>query len=116
MRDFFKKAKKILRTSGGNSEIVAVNGCCYGCDDSPDKGDYFKLCGQRFWELISGDNELYIRIIEPLGYQAKVRNDEFMTEYAKIINNLTLGFIAEFCTLDGAINWQRLVEYNSKKF
>jgi len=32
--------------------IVAVNGCCYGRDNRPDKGDYLKYCGQRFWEFI----------------------------------------------------------------
>jgi len=115
MRDSFTKAKRILRTSGGKGEIVAINGCCYGRNNSPDKGDYLKLCGQRFWELISGDTELYTRIIEPLGHQAKARNDEFMAEYAKIINNLTLGFIGKFCKPDGAIDWSRFVEYNSKE-
>jgi hypothetical protein len=115
MRASFTKAKRILRTSGGSGEIIAINGCCYGRDDSPDKGDYQKLCGQRFWEFISDDTELYTRIIEPLGYQAKARNDEFLDEYAKMINNLTSGFIAKFCKTDGAIDWNALVKYNSEK-
>ena len=49
--------------------IVAVNGCCYGRDNKPDKGEYYKYCGQVFWEFISGDDELYRDIIEPLGHQ-----------------------------------------------
>ena len=115
MRDNFRKAKRILATSGGKENIIAVNGCCYGRDNKPNKGDYFKLCGQVFWELVSGDTELYTRIIEPLGFQAKTRNDEFMAEYAKIINNLTSAFIGKFCKPDGAIDWNWLVEYNSKE-
>ena len=47
----FKKAKKTLRTSNSKINIVAINGCCYGKDKSPDKGDYYKYCGQRFWEF-----------------------------------------------------------------
>jgi len=42
----FKTAKKTLRTSNSQLSIVAVNGCCYGRDNKPDKGDYFKYCGQ----------------------------------------------------------------------
>ena len=77
MRDNFVKAKRILRTSNSNLHIVAVLGCCYGRDKNPDKGDYFKYCGQMFWEFISGNEELYLKIIEPLGHRAKQRNDEF---------------------------------------
>src|SRR3989344_5564233 len=50
----FKSAKKLLLEKTGK-KIVAVNGCCFGRDNKPDKGDYLKLCGQRFWELISGN-------------------------------------------------------------
>ena len=74
----FKTAKKTLRTSNSQLNIVAINGCCYGQDKNPDKGDYFKYCGQRFWEFISGNEELYIQIIEPLGTKAKEKNDEFI--------------------------------------
>ena len=62
----FKTAKKILRTSNSQINVVAINGCCYGKDNNPDKGDYFKYCGQKFWEFISDDKFLYIDLIEPL--------------------------------------------------
>ena len=115
MKDNFEKAKRILRTTGSKTDnIIAVNGCCYGIDNNPDKGFYFKYCGQAFWELISGDINLYTRIIEPLGYKAKERNEEFYNEYARIINTLVKGFISQFCN-NGRINWKLLIEYNSKK-
>jgi len=109
----FRTAKKILRTGNSQMNIVAVNGCCYGRDNKPDKGDYFKYCGQRFWEFISGKSELYIEIIEPLGYRAKVRNDEFIDSYSRMINKFTREFSIEFCRDDGEINWQKLVQFNS---
>ncbi|MBK9229145.1 MAG: cytosolic protein, partial [Ignavibacteria bacterium] len=46
----FKTAIKTLRTSNSKLNIVAVNGCCYGKDNKPDKVEYYKYCGQRFWE------------------------------------------------------------------
>lgn len=114
MRDDFRKAKRVLATSGGRGPIEAVNGCCYGRNSRPNKGDYMKLCGQKFWELISGSNDLYTDIVEPLGHQAKLRNDEFLQAYAVIVNKFTQEFISKFCD-DGAINWKRLVQYNSGK-
>jgi hypothetical protein len=114
MKDNFKKAKRILGTNNKALNVVAVNGCCYGQDSSPDKGDYLKLCGQRFWEFISDDENLYIEIIEPLGHKAKEKNDEFSQEYARIINQFTDTFSKEFCT-NGNIDWERLLSFNSSK-
>jgi hypothetical protein len=109
----FKTAKKTLRTSNSQLNIVAVNGCCYGRDNNPDKGDYFKYCGQRFWEFVSGDADLYTKIIEPLGHQAKERNDDFIQSYAQMINKFTREFADTFCKDDGSIDWDKLVRFNS---
>ncbi len=67
MKDNFRRAKRVLGTNRSKMAVVAVNGCCYGRDDNPDKGEYLKYCGQRFWEFISGDSGLYVKLIEPLG-------------------------------------------------
>lgn len=114
MKDNFKKAQRILRTSNSKANIQAVNGCCYGRDNQPNKGDYWKLCGQEFWEFISGNNQLYIGIVEPLGYRAKERNEEFSEEYGRILNLFTNEFFQDFCT-DGKIDWEKLVKFNSGK-
>ena len=113
MIEDFKRAKRILRTSGAKFSIEAINGCCYGRDNNPEKGDYRKLCGQRFWEFISGNERLYLDIIEPLGHQAKARNDDFMKSYAQVINKFTKEFSNEFCNDDGTIAWKKIVEFNS---
>lgn len=113
MRSNFKTAQRTLRTSQSGLNIIAVNGCCYGRDNKPDKGDYSKLCGQRFWEFISGDADLYVELIEPLGYQAQERNAEFQVSYAQMVNKFTREFTNEFCDENGAIQWDRLVRLNS---
>lgn len=109
----FKTARKTLRTSNSQLNITAVNGCCYGRDNNPDKGDYFKYCGQRFWEFISGDADLYTEIIEPLGHKAKEKNDEFIKSYAQIINKFVREFAIDFCRESGEIDWEKLVQFNS---
>lgn len=109
----FKTANKALRTSNSKLIITAVNGCCYGKDNKPDKGDYFKYCGQAFWEFISGDKNLFISIIEPLGHRAKEKNDEFIKSYSNMLNKFTLEFAKEFCKANGEIDWEKLVAFNS---
>ena len=113
MRTDFKTAKRTLRTSNSNLHVIAVNGCCYGRDNNPDKGDYFKYCGQFFWEFISGNSDLYIEIIEPLGHNAKIKNDEFIKSYSAMINKFTKEFSNEFCDDNGEIDWNKLVRFNS---
>ncbi len=115
MKDNFRRAKRVLGTNSSKTTIIAVNGCCYGKDDNPNKGDYVKLCGQRFWEFISGDEDLYTEIIEPLGHKAKEKNEKFLKEYAKVINKFTVGFAYDYCDSEGSILWDKLVKFNSGK-
>jgi len=114
MKQYFTTAKKILRTQNSGMNVIAINGCCYGIDNTPDKGDYFKYCGQMFWTFITGDENFYIDIIEPLGYKAKQRNDDFYEEYAKVVNQFTKDFSLIYCTENGAIDWEKIVKLNSK--
>lgn len=113
MKSDFKTAHRTLRTSNSNLMVVSINGCCYGIDNRPDKGDYFKYCGQEFWEFVSGNSDLYTEIIEPLGHKSKERNDEFMESYSNMINKFTRDFIKDFCKSNGEIDWIKLVEFNS---
>ncbi len=116
MKDNFRRAARTLRTNNRvATPIVAVDGCCYGKDESPDKGEYFKYCGQRFWEFLSGDTNLYVEIIEPLGQVARQRNVNFLVEYGKVINKFSLEFGKQYCRADGAILWEKLVKFNSGK-
>ncbi|TSA44518.1 DNA methylase, partial [bacterium] len=89
MKRNLKIAKKLLRTQLKKTNIISVNGCIYGRDNSPHKVNkdpdlsYYKICGQAFWELISGDDQLYKKIIQPLDKEAKKRDDSFKELYAK---------------------------------
>jgi hypothetical protein len=111
----FKTAQKTLRTSNSNLQIRCVNGCCYGKDNNPDKGAYFKYCGQRFWEFIGGNENIYIDIIEPLGHKTKERNENYFEQYSGKINIFIKEFIEIFCDKSGIVDWGKLVSYNSGK-
>ncbi|NJM94042.1 MAG: cytosolic protein [Cytophagales bacterium] len=116
MKADFSTAAKTLRTSNSGLIILPVNGCCYGKDNHLDKGGYFKFCGQEFWKFISGNENLYIDIIEPLGHKAREQHDHFIELYARTINKFTRQFINEFCFDNGQIDWAKLVEFNSRSY
>ena len=111
----FTRAKKTLKTSHSKINVEAVNGCCYGKSGKPPKGDYSKYCGQRFWEFISGDKDCFMRIIKPLGHQAKIKNQAFLESYGQMVNRFTMEFANDFCNTDGAIDWEGLVRFNSEE-
>jgi len=115
MTEDFKSAKKTLLTSNSRLNIRAVNGCCYGRTREPNKGDYLKLCGQEFWTLISGEENLYLDIIEPLSTDAAVRNEEYKENYNLKMNQFEKTFLNDFCLEDGRIDWNGLVRFNSGK-
>jgi len=115
--DQFNTARKRLATSGSNISVICVNGCCYGKsnEDSEYKanGGYYKICGQRFWELISGESDLYTDLIKPIGHEAMSKNIIFKESYGNLVNRLTKEFLLDFCKENGEIDWERLVKFNS---
>ena len=92
--------------------VRAVYGCFYGVDNQPDKGNYFILCGQQFWEFVSGDPDCYLKIIEPVSKLSFLRNDSCFDEYSRLLNKLEAEFLRDFCT-DGLIDWPKLIKLNS---
>ena len=115
MQDNFKQATKIYRQGANALRIECVNGCCYGKQKpgAEDRGDYRRLYGQRFWEFITGDSEIYTRIIEPIGEKARERNDEFRARYELAVDACTEEFRKRFCDASNTIQWQQLVEFIS---
>ena len=114
MKQNFINAKENHKKINNDVNVICVNGCCYGKEKKADKGSYLKLCGQQFWEFISGDSNLYINIIEPLGHKAREKNEEFLLQYAKNINIFTEKFSHKYCD-DGLIDWEKIVKINSGK-
>ncbi|MBO9615416.1 MAG: cytosolic protein [Dyadobacter sp.] len=112
MIDNFKNAQRTLRTSNANINVRFINGCCYGVDDTPNKLEYEKLCGQRFWEFLTEEADFYLRLIEPLGFQAKEKSELFNELYTQKVNIFTGEFIKSFVD-DGLINWEKLISAGS---
>ena len=115
MRSDFKAATKVYHQSKDALPVQCVNGCCYGKQSrkSEHQGDYIKLCGQRFWEFISGDAQLYIKIIKPIGHKAKERNEQFLAQYELVVDAFTDEFRKGFCDKQNQIQWDKLTALSS---
>lgn len=109
----FQTYRRTISTSGSGIHVEFVNGCCYGQDASPVKiGGYRKLCGQDFWEFISGNADLYLQIIEPLGRTATERNIEFHKSYIDLVGLLSEKINDKYAE-NGLVDWEKIVRLNS---
>jgi len=118
MKKNLRNAKKLLHVEG-KSNLLSVNGCMYGRDNVPHKVNknselsYYKICGQSFWELISGDDQLYKKIIQPLDKEAKKRDVIFKELYTEKINEMTKDVVELFYTGHN-LDWDKIIDYVSK--
>lgn len=111
-----KNAVIRVKQSKRGVNVQPVLGICYGKTKTSYVRGYMKVVGQNFWYLISENQHLYTEIVEPVGYMAKEHNVIFLTEKSNITNRFTKEFIDRFCDKNGAIDWIRIVEFNSSNF
>lgn len=113
LRTNFDSASRVLRQNNAVRSVQPVLGICYGRAQRKLIHNYLFLSGKYFWEFISDDPDLYLDIIEPIGYKAKEKNELYTMERSKLSNRLIKEFTQKFCDNTGAIEWNRLVEFNS---
>lgn len=111
----FNAAKKLADQV--KKRYVAIIGYGYGKKKSTGKGIpkiYTELAGQDFWKELTGDNSFYLKLITYMQNAPEKYIQEFNDAYTRALNRFVMKFTADFCNKDGSINWQKLVEYNSK--
>ncbi len=113
LKQNFQKAIRIYHTGGNKQMCEAVEGCCYGKKKTSSKNTHTTLCGQSFWSFISGNDNLYTDIIEPLGAGAYEWNNEYKAKYDMMITRFTQEFSNNYCLKDGSIDWPKIVSFNS---
>lgn len=112
-KENFITAKRRIAASKSAMQTQAVLGCCFGRSSKKyDNGTYWKICGQHFWQFLSGDSDFYLHIIKPLGYKARECHEKYQREYTTLINLATEEFARRFCVM-GKIDWEKIVRFNS---
>ena len=112
----FIAAQKLAQQA--KKRFVPIIGYSYGKKKVTHKGMpkfYMELAGQEFWAEITGDDGFYIKLIEYMDKLPEKYIESFESSYQKASNRLLKEFTNEFCLNDGAIDWRKLVMFNSGK-
>jgi hypothetical protein len=98
-----------------HKEFDALLGHGYGRKRAEPTKDriYRTRSGQAFWQEVTGDPDFYLKLMRLMrDYPAKHRA-KYQVERDKAVNRFTREFLEDFATADGAIDWEKLVTFNS---
>lgn len=109
MRTDFRRAIQVARQGNRDLVVQAVNGCCYG-KTSSDKGDYRKVCGAAFWELISGEADLFARLSHALAAAAA---NGYTAQITRLTTSVAAELERDWCDPEGELDWAKIVAMNS---
>ena len=115
MNDEFMTLKQRLLKL--HKQFDPILGHAYGNrkTSTSNKRIYRTLCGQAFWEELTGDSEFYIKIIHAMKDYPKQHRAIYDEEWNKAVNRFTKAFLNEFSVEDGSIDWDKLLRFNSGK-
>ncbi len=108
----FHTATAVIKQQSPREHVEPVIGICYSKSRTSFNHGIMTVYGQLFWELLTDDPDFYTTIVEPIGYRALEHNQAFYAEKERILALFAADFTEQYCD-DGAINWQRLVSFNS---
>ena len=110
----FMAASKLAQQA--KKRFVPIIGYGYGKKKTSNRGlpkFYEELAGKNFWTELTGDEEFYIKLIRFMAELPEKYVADFDESYQKAANRLVKEFANEFCNVDGSIDWEKLVEFNS---
>ena len=94
----------------------ALLGYCYGQKNTPASKTkvYRESGGQAFWAELTGDNGFYIKLIRAMRDDIIAKHrQEYEDSWGRAINRYVREFTNDFCNADGAIDWEKLLAFNS---
>jgi hypothetical protein len=111
----FSALQKRLNKLGKHFDPVV--GYCYGRkNQSPrSKVNFRELAGQAFWDFVTGDNDFYLRIVRLMQQKPVKHRPAFQEAFDRAKNRFTKEFLNEFSDNSGAIDWDKLLAFNSGK-
>ena len=86
MKQHFTQTRRIFEQGGYSQMVRAIESCCYGQTSRMfNQGDYHKLCGREFWQLISGSRLMYQVVLELIAEASKDNGRTYNHEYDEAI-------------------------------
>jgi len=92
-----------------------VIGYCYGRKKQSSKAtvNFRELAGQVFWAFITEEEDFYLRIVRLMGEKPVEHRLIFQQSFDQAKNRFVREFLIDFSDEAGAINWDRLLRFNS---
>lgn len=91
-----------------------IIGYGYGRKSEPKNANAVeRLAGQRFWELLTGEPDFYLRISRSMETFASAHASLFQQALDIKQDSILREFMIDFVDPSGAINWDAIVEFNS---
>lgn len=114
----FQRAIQSYQHSHPSAKVACVQGSCYGKQTAKSRAAseprvYTVLAGQAFWTFLSGDPNLYIEIIEPMGAQARTFSLELEVRRKALEVEFTREIVEQFAHADGTLDWHKLLVFVS---
>ena len=114
MKQHFTQAHRIFQQGGYSQLVRAIEGCCYGQTSRMfNQGDYQKLCGREFWQLISGNRAMYQVVLDLIAEASKDNGRTYKCEYDMTIMRITEELSSIYMDFNGDIDWSKILEKNS---
>ena len=108
MKQHFTQARRIFQQGGYSQMVRAIEGCCYGQTSRMfNQGDYQKLCGREFWQLISGNRAMYQVVLDLIAEASKDNGRTYKHHYDIAIMRITDELSSIYIDLNGDIDWTR---------
>ncbi len=111
--EFASLRRRVLKL---RKQFDPVLGHCYGKKQTlPNaRQAYRDSSGQKFWEELTGDADFYLKLIRLMDSEViKSHRESYQAEYQNALNRYVREFTIEFCDEDGAVDWEKLVRFNS---
>jgi len=112
-QDFLSLRSRMLKLQ---KHFDAVVGYCYGKKQPSKKASntiFRELAGQAFWAELTGDADFYLKIINAMKTKPAEHKIVFQDEWDKAVNRFVRDFTLNYCTENGAIDWDKLLAFNS---
>lgn len=106
MLDTFRRATQAYRSNNPDSQVLCVEGCCYGRNETRDRGTHLKIVGMDFWSFISKWDACSLALLELVGEFS--RNG--FTRYKESAVTQTVAYLEESAvvTANHMIDWSSL--------
>jgi hypothetical protein len=100
-----------------NKKFDPLVGQAYGqqCSEPTENSRFRRRSGQAFWEEITGDADFYLKIIRLMKDVPQRFRPIWKAQWDQAVNRFAREFMADFCRVDGSIDWEKLVAFNSAK-